>query len=592
MITQECIERIKSAANVVDVIGSFLKLKKEGADYAACCPFHQEKTPSFKVNKEKDMYKCFGCGKSGDSISFLMDHENLSYVGAIQWLADKFNITLDHEDRGKKFTRPQPRLEKLTDKSLSFLEAQRGISNNTLLRFGITESKEWMPKAGKEVLAMCFNYYRDGELVNIKFRGPQKDFKMAKDAELIFYNLDAIKDTSDAIIVEGEIDCLSLYEAGAYNVVSVPNGAGTGNLRLDYLDNCWSYFENKERIVLMVDNDEPGYGLREELARRLGKDRCYRVEYPDGCKDANDVLLKHGRQYLAEMINNATLWPIEGIIPLDAMYGDIVNFYENGYPAGTPAMIGGLDEYITFMPGQLTTITGIPGSGKSEFTDYIMCQLAVQHQWAWGVCSFENQPSSIHATKLLEKIVGKAFQFRKEPSQRISKADFEAAIPVLDRNFYFINVNEIDVSITGVLQKARELVKRKGIKGLLIDPWNYIEHKIPKGYTETQYISECLTEIKSFAVKNGVHIFLIAHPTKMLKDKKTGKYEVPTLYSISGSAHFFNKTDNGITVYRDFSDNTVDVHVQKIRFSWTGKIGYCSFTYDTFTRQYHSRLDI
>lgn len=108
MITQECIERIKSAANVVDVIGSFLKLKKEGADYAACCPFHQEKTPSFKVNKEKDMYKCFGCGKSGDSISFLMDHENLSYVGAIQWLADKFNITLDHEDRGKKFTRPHP----------------------------------------------------------------------------------------------------------------------------------------------------------------------------------------------------------------------------------------------------------------------------------------------------------------------------------------------------------------------------------------------------------------------------------------------------------------------------------------------------
>jgi twinkle protein len=592
MITQDSVQAVKDRAKVAEVVGDFVKLKKDGADLSGLCPFHAEKTPSFKVSPAKDMYKCFGCGKSGDSIAFLMDHQNLSYIAAIEKLAHKYNVTLEYDGPKKEYVKPVKRLEKLGVKALSWMEKERGISNNTLLRFGITESMEWMPKAGKEVLAMCFNYLRDGELINIKFRGPQKDFKMAKDAELIFYNLDAIKDAKECIIVEGEIDCLSMYEAGIYNVVSVPNGAGAGNLKLDYLDNCWHYFEGKERIVLMVDNDEAGYNLREELGRRLGKDRCYKVEYPKGCKDANEVLLKHGKDAINAMIDKAVLWPIEGVITMDEMFEDVCNFYENGYPQGTKSLISGLDDYISFMPGQLTTVTGIPGSGKSEFVDYIMCQLTMNNSWSWAIASFENQPSSLHVTKLMEKITGKAFQFRRVPEQRISVNEFKESVAIVDKYFNFININTVDVTLTGLLQKARELVVRKGVNGLLIDPWNYIEHKVPKGYTETQYISECLTEIKSFAVKNGVHVFLIAHPTKMAKDKKTGKYEIPTLYSISGSAHFFNKTDNGMTIYRDFKDNVVEVHIQKIRFSWTGKIGFCAFNYDTFTRKYEPILDI
>jgi twinkle protein len=156
----------------------------------------------------------------------------------------------------------------------------------------------------------------------------------------------------------------------------------------------------------------------------------------------------------------------------------------------------------------------------------------------------------------------------------------------LKNNFNFINTNETDISIDGILNKTSELVLRKGIKGLLIDPWNYIEHNIPNGYSETQYISECLTKIKKTALKLGIHIIIIAHPTKLQKDKTTGKYEVPTLYSISGSAHFFNKTDNGITVYRDFQTNDVTVYVQKVRYSWLGKIGFITYKYNTLTRQY------
>jgi len=491
------------------------------------------------------------------------------------------------EKKQKEYVKPVPRLEKLRSGLINWFENNRGISNNTLLRFGITEANEWMPQVETEVPVICFNYLRDGKLVNIKFRGQKKAFKMAKDAELIFYNLDAIQNEKTAIIVEGEIDCLSLHESGIYNSVSVPNGASKGNSQLEYLNNCWTQFEGITKIILWTDADEPGYSLREELARRLGKDRCYRVSMVEGCKDANDVLLKFGKEKVKHCIESALAWPLEGVITMDDMYEDVCNYYENGYPGGVDLNIVGMEDHIQLMPGQLTTITGIPGSGKSEWADYMMANIAKLHGWSWAVCSFENQPAAFHVTKLAEKITGRSFAKRISPSCRMDADDFAYGISIVDKFFHFININEVEVSLDGILEKAKELVQRKGIKGLLIDPWNYIEHHIPKGYTETQYISESLTKIKSFAIRHGVHVFLIAHPIKIQKDKATGKYEVPTLYSISGSAHFFNKTDNGICVWRDFKENTVEVHVQKVRYSWLGKVGMAAYSYNVNTRQYH-----
>jgi twinkle protein len=473
----------------------------------------------------------------------------------------------------------------MAKETIEWFEKTRHISNDTLLRLGVSEAVEWMPKANKEIKTICFNYIRGGELVNIKFRGKNKDFKLTKDAELIFYNLDALEGDKTAVIVEGEIDSLSMHEAGVFNSVSVPNGASKGSQKLEYLDNCIDYFIDKTKIILATDADDAGFALREELARRLGKERCYRVSYPEDCKDANEVLVKHGKEALKQMVENATVWPIEGLIAMDDIYEDVCNYYENGYPDGIKVGIDGFDDYLQLLPGQLTTITGIPGSGKSEFTDYLMCMTAKNHKWPWGVCSFENQPVAFHVTKLIEKMAGKAFGFRKDHFNRVNTDEFQYAVGLIDLYFHFININQVELTINGLLDKATELVMRKGIKGLLIDPWNYIEHKIPKGYTETQYISECLTQIKTFAVKTGVHVFLIAHPTKLRK-LNNGKYEVPTLYNISGSAHFFNKTDNGVTVWRDFENNTVDVHVQKVRYSWLGKVGFCSFSYDIQTRQY------
>jgi twinkle protein len=479
------------------------------------------------------------------------------------------------------YVKPPARLEKLQKAVIDNLEKERGISNNTLLRFGITESKEWMPQFEKEVTCICFNYYRGEDLVNIKFRGPKKSFKLAKDAELIFYNINNIQGAEEIVIVEGEMDCLTLHECGVYNVVSVPNGASMGNQKLEYLDNCWEFFEGAKKIVLAVDGDTAGDSLREELARRLGKERCYLITYPEGCKDANEVLMKYGKEAVVQMIDSKREWPIDGIIQMDEMYSTICNWYENGYPKGARARIDGLDELITFVGGQVTTITGIPGHGKDEYTNWIMTNLARYEQWSWGVCGFEEEAEQT-ATKIVEKYIGKSFDFRKDPSHRITVSEFEQGIFFVDKYFHFYKTEAIDTDIDALLEIADRLVVKYGIKGLILNPWNWIDNMSDEEGTD--YVSWAYSRIIRFARKRGVHVFIIAHTTKMPKDKITKKYEVPTLYSISGSAHFYNKTHNGITVYRD--DETVDIYVQKVKQHWLGQKGFSTYKFNTFTRQY------
>lgn len=582
MISEQTIELVKSTMKVKDVVGAFVELKKKGVNYVGKCPFHNEKTPSFTVSEAKEMYKCFGCGKSGDPIAFLIDHEKLTYLDAIKWIANKYTIPVEETEK-KEPIKPVPRLEKLGKKALQWFENDRKISNNTLLRLGLTESVEYMPQHQKEVSVICFNYFRDEQLVNIKFRGPQKAFTLSKDGELIFYNLDAIKGEKECVIVEGEIDCLTLHECGIYNSISVPNGATHGKQRLEYLDNCYSYFTGMEKIILASDNDYPGNNLREELARRLGKERCYQVTYPEGCKDFNDVLVKFGKDKVVEVIQSATRWPVEGIVVMEEILPEVADYYENGYPKGADTKIPDFD--LLFSPGELTIVTGIPGSGKDEWVNYVTTSLSRFYDWKWGYIGMEETPQ-ITTTKLIEKFTGKSFAFRKNEIHRVNQREFEYGVGMVDKYYHFVNVNKVEVTVTGILNKSKELVERFGINGLVISPWNCLEHKIQYGLTETLYISEKLTEIINFLGRYGIHCFLLAHPRKVEKNRQTGKYNIPTLYDISGSANFYNKTHNGICVYRDFDTGQVDIYRQKVKNWWNGSVGYSSYFFNQETRQY------
>src|SRR5258708_19761362 len=98
MIPQQTIQQILSRIDIIEIVGGFVKLKKRGTNYLGLCPFHNEKSPSFTVSPAKEIYKCFGCGKSGNTITFLMEHEKYNYVEALRWLAARYNIEVEETE--------------------------------------------------------------------------------------------------------------------------------------------------------------------------------------------------------------------------------------------------------------------------------------------------------------------------------------------------------------------------------------------------------------------------------------------------------------------------------------------------------------
>jgi len=412
---------------------------------------------------------------------------------------------------------------------------------------------------------------------------------MSAGAERVLYGIDDII-TDGLIWVEGEMDRLSIETAGYRSCVSVPDGAPAVTsknyaAKFSYLDTAQDILEKVEKHFLAVDADAPGQRLQEELTRRLGAEKCYVVRWPDGCKDANDTLVKHGAGAIVDAINAARPAPIEGIITAGDCVDSLAARYEEGPRRGVSTGWACMDYFYTVRAGEWTAVTGIPGHGKSEWLDALAVNVALAEGWRFGVCSPENQPIEEHIQKLAEKYIGKPF-YQTPGSVRMSRLEMEAAREWIDDHFTFILPEEPRLDC--VLGLAKAMVRRNGINGLIIDPWNEIEYSREAGMSETEHISKCLTKIRRFARTHAIHIWVVAHPTKMQKDKDTGKYLPPTLYDISGSAHWRNKADNGITVYREIGENTnkVKVVIGKIRFKIVGRPGQTELRYDYITGRY------
>lgn len=516
---------------------------------------------SLSVDLDNGVWHCHYCGWS----------QGLPKEKEMKW-----NNT-PYKPQKPTYKRPKPSGQaQISDKAKSWFKS-REISEETLVKMRITEGKEFMPQKNKEVNTIQFNYYRDGELVNTKFRTGDKCFKLVSGAELIPYNIDAIKDTKECAICEGEADALSFIECGYDAVVSVPNGA---NANLTYLDDfIESHFENKDCIYIASDTDTKGVALRDELIRRFGVDKCKIVTYGEGCKDANEHLVKYGKQSLLQCLENAQEPRVEGIFTVDDIDDAINALYDNGFQKGVTVGHDNLDRLISFETKRLCIITGSPGSGKSEFIDELAERLNIKYEWRFAFFSPENAPLSFHFGKLAEKFTGKKFN-----RQTLPYGEFQQVKEHLKKNFFFISPEQ-DFTLDSILQKAQVLVRRKGIKALVIDPYNRVESTLEKGQTETQAVSKFLDKLTNFAQRNDVLVILMAHPTKLPKGKDGG-IEVPTLYDISGSANFFNKADFGIVVHRDRINNVTEIHVQKVKFRHLGECGKADFKYNINNGRY------
>ena len=440
----------------------------------------------------------------------------------------------------------------------------RGISKETLRALKVTEGSEFMPQTGKSENAIHFNYFVGGELINVKYRDGRKNFKLYKGAEKVFYNIDNIVGYEYCVIVEGEMDALSFYEAGVHNVVSVPNGATLNNNNLDYLDNCIDYFSDKEKIIIAVDTDEAGQTLQAELVRRLGAEICYIADFKD-CKDANEYLLQYGKEKLAECVTGARPVPLENVTTLRDIEGEITDFVKNGFKKGYQIGIPNFDDIFSTYTGQFITVTGIPSSGKSDFVDQMVVGYNANYGWKTAFASPENAPTYLHAHKLMRKV----WQDMPRKDQIGSDKWNQVADHVND-NFFFIDMDRY--TLESVLRKGAELVKRKGIKCLIIDPFNKVRDVDAKTEDVNRYTMEYLTKIESFAKKYDVLVIVVAHPTKMYKDAN-GKIEEPTMYNIKGGGEWYDASYHGLLVHRDYDNKTVKAKVLKVKFQNLGENG-------------------
>ena len=440
----------------------------------------------------------------------------------------------------------------------------RGISQKTLTDLSVSEGAEFMPQTGKTENTIQFNYIMGDQLINVKYRDGRKNFKLYKGAEKVFYNINSIIGYKDCVIVEGEMDVLALHEAGIKNAISVPNGATLNSNNLEYLDNCIDYFEDKERVILAVDDDEPGQALQQELIRRLGAEVCFLSSFED-CKDANDYLMKYGKEALAERIAKSRPVPLENVTTFKDIEDEITDFVKNGFKRGYQIGIPNFDNIFSTYTGQFITVTGIPSSGKSDFVDQMVVGYNRNYQWKTAFASPENAPTYLHAHKLMRKV------WEDMPSKAdIGTDKWNEVADHINDNFYFIDMERY--TLESVLRKGAELVKRKGIKCLVIDPFNKIRDVDCKTEDVNRYTMEYLTKIETFAKKYDVLVFIVAHPTKMYKDKD-GKIEEPTMYNIKGGGEWYDASYHGILVHRDYEAKTVKAKILKVKFQNLGENG-------------------
>lgn len=565
------------------------EIEKNGTgSYTTVCPKCKESHHStLMVNLENQSWYCVQCGFAGNL------HDGIYTVPTKQRTPWPYN------QRIKNYN-----LVASSNKALIKSFAKLHISEGTIQHFYLSTSKEYFPSLGQEQPAIVFPYTQGTTIANLIY--------MLKDARASefggvqsCFNFNGIEEDNTFIVFD-EIEVLTFYEAGIPNAICGFGGQEFKkdhkqevsvekliNNKLDFLHHLEDKIAKIKKFTIAMPSTDLGEQMKQEILRRIGKERCWIISPPEPNYTWNQFFSDYGPERFKLLLNNAKAIPVRGIIEVDEVEEDLDNLYYNGMQKGATTGYPSLDELYTVVPGQWTVVTGIPNHGKSNFLDAILVNLAKFHDWRFGIFSPENQPVARYYASVLEKYYGKSFE--KDKNNRITEDQKEEGKIWIKKHFSVILPHEDDsATIDSILSLAKVLVYRKGIKGLVIDPWNEIDHARPPGQTETEYISMVLTKIRQFARNYRVHVWVVAHPAKLQKDKTTGKYPVPTPYDISGSAHYRNKADNAFAVYRNVGgvdQDISDIHIQKIRFKEVGRVGIASLRYDIINGKFIDDID-
>lgn len=425
---------------------------------------------------------------------------------------------------------------------LAILEA-RGLDPEALVRLGV----ETHARSDGDWIKIPF--IAEGQLVNHKYRtisGPKR-FYQDSGAPKQFWNVDVLLDDTLAempvIITEGEFDAIAAIQCGFPRTMSVPDGAPAEAIgdnpesqKYTFVRNAMRLLAGCREIILCTDGDGPGINLMNDLAVRLGKDRCKFVRYPKECKDLNDALMRYGPRGVTETINRAQWCKIDGIYRMSEL------------PPVQPRpvyslMMPVLDKHFNIRPKDLSVHGGIPSHGKSTWLDEVGCRMARHHDWTIAYASFETEAQTDHRRALRTYFHGKKVKWQS--ADEIAEAD-----SWIDRHFSFICPSDDDeVTLEWTLEKSRAAIVQHGARMVVIDPWNEMDHDRPAQMSLTEYTGFAIKEFKRMARRYDAHVAVAAHPSKQQRDDNGG-FKIPSLYDLSDSAHWYNKPDVGVIIWR------------------------------------------
>jgi len=507
------------------------------------------KCMSISIEPNRKVYNCSHCGFGG--------------------------VVSDEEEykMEKEYSKPVEVSVNVPEQVLSWFEG-RGLKKETVAYFKITTDTKFMPQVGDNRGVIAFPYYFNGEITNYKYRDKDKNFMMVSGAQKTLFNIDNIdSDIPDLVFVEGEIDLMSIHQSGVSQGVSVPNGATTGNVNLDYIDPHYETIKKKKRIIIATDNDEAGINLRDAIAERFGKDICVYVDFGD-CKDANEFLVKYGEDALRKRITKEfKQFPISGIYDLEENKDKIVNRriedhrnYSMGWQHG--------DEHFKVALGEWTIVTGAPNSGKSELVESILIQMT-KKGFKCAMFIPESMPVEEHYERLVMKILETS---NPTPNDKLSIWE------TIKDHFIWVEEDLTKVNLDTLLSIFKQVSIQHGVKFFYIDPFNFLEDAY-----DYKQLGQSLTKMTQFVKNHNVHMFVVAHPKKPQRNKD-GSYPKFTLYDVSGTADWYNKTYNGIVVQRNYSEKSpvntdmVDVYVEKVKRRLNGSAGGSFRVYPDFNR--------
>lgn len=493
------------------------------------------------VNTSDGVYNCHKCGWQGK-----VKTEN--------------NFTMET----KNYKVPEKKnMKRLTDSGKEFL-LSRGITEEVIEKNKIVSTTD-----NRNIL---LPYFKNGKIVNYKTRGIDgKFFTQSRDAEPTIYNYDRCVDRDAIVICEGEMDSLSWEVAGIDFHTSVNMGAPNSNdknidKKLECISNCYEVFEQAKAIYIATDEDENGRNLQKELVRRFGAEKCLLVDLSP-YKDANEVLVAEGTESLQKRLKIASTPKVEGIFNIDDVSASMLDGFHNGQERGTTTHINSVDNAWTWRNGEVNIWTGYQNEGKSLFLNQLATLKAVFDGWKFAVFSPENMPINDFFNDIIEMYIGRS----SDPfhgNLQMTLEEYKEAMDFVKKHFFIIYPKK-DFQLNTIFEKAKFLVKTKGIRSLIIDPYNTIQHRMRSGEREDLYISRFMSELKRFALDQNISVNLVAHQVTPMKDND-GRYIKPDVNRIKGGGTFADKADNVMFVWRperalDYSSTLVTFGSQKIK---------------------------